>query len=125
MSRSQRTKGHNAERALAATLRDAFPAFADQIKRGWQTRLGCDDPDVCGLPGFWLESKVGARIAIHAALRQAKAGAKGRAMPMAVCRYDRGQSFCVIELSDMIRVLRAAYGFAPALLTVPAPEAAE
>ena len=72
MGGSQRRKGARGERELAAALRAAMPELADGIRRGWQSRLGTDDPDVCGLPGFWLEHKTGKQPNMRAAFRQAR-----------------------------------------------------
>lgn len=125
MSKASRDKGKRGERALAAALREAFPVFADRIKRGWQTRFASDDPDICGLPGFWIECKVGARVMPFAALQQAEADRGPYDIALAVCKYDRGKPFCTIALDDMVRVLRAAYGFDPALPTLQPEKAAE
>ena len=113
--RGRRQKGQRGERALATLLRIAFPSFAESIKRGWQSRVGCDDPDVCGLPGIWLEAKTGKLPNPRQALAQATADAAGRAIPMAVIRDDRKPPFVVLPLADMLTILSAAYGFSPPL----------
>lgn len=111
MSKASRDKGKRGERALATRLRDALPEFADGIKRGWQTRSGCDDADVCGLPGFWIESKCGILPNPRAALAQASADSKGRGIPLACIQDDRSRDrFVVLTLTDMLRILRSAYG---------------
>lgn len=110
MSRLSRTKGRAAEQKLARLFRETFPKFAAEIKRGWQTRVGCDDPDVCGLPGFWVESKHGIQPNVRAALRQAADAAAGRAIPLAVIRDNRKDAFVALPLTGFLRVLRAAYG---------------
>lgn len=130
MGKASREKGKRGERELASALREAFPAFADSIKRGWQTRIGCDDPDVCGLPGFWLEHKSGLRPNIRAAYKQARADSKkkvrnARCIPMAVIQDDFARDrLCIVGFEDMIRILRAAYGFDP-VLSLFVGEAAE
>ncbi len=129
MSKASRDKGKRGERALAAMLRESFPAFADNIRRGWQTRLGCDDPDVCGLPGFWLEHKSGQQPNMRAAFRQARTECKRKQptpIPMAVIQDDHARErMCVVGLEDMVRILRAAYGFDEALNTGILAEVAE
>ncbi len=122
--RRSRTKGKRGERELAKLLRETFPSFAESIRRGWQARVGCDDPDVCGLPGFWLEAKTGKMPNPRAALQQARQDAAGRAIPLAVIRDDRKPAFVVLDLADMLTILRAAYGIAPflPLKAVPAPD---
>lgn len=126
MTAAQRDKGKRGERALARRLRESFPELAESIKRGWQTRVGCDDPDVCGLSGFWIESKIGKKPNPRAAYAQAHEDAKGRAIPLAVVRDDRAHdALCTLSLTDLIRVLRSAYGFDPPLIAQLAKDAAE
>jgi hypothetical protein len=112
-------KGKRGEQLLAAYLRARFPTLA--FRRGWQSRQGDDDPDVVGLPGVWLESKCGACPNPRRALAQATADAAGRAIPVAVIRDDRRPPFVVLSLDHFARIMGAAYGIEPALVT----EAAE
>lgn len=113
--RGRRQKGKRGERKLATALREAFPSFAQDIRRGWQSRQGDDDPDVLGLPGFWLECKTGKMPNPRAALGQATLDAQGRAIPMAVIQDDRRPPFVALSLRDMVTVLQAAYGLIPPL----------
>lgn len=115
MGAAQRAKGKRGERKLATALREAFPTFASDIRRGWQSRQGDDDPDVMGLPGFWLEVKTGKMPNPRAALAQATLDAQERAIPMAVIQDDRRPAFVALSLRDMITVLKAAYGMIPPL----------
>lgn len=93
-----------------------MPEIAPAIRRGLQNRQGADDPDICGLPGFWLEHKCGKQPNIRAALKQAATAAKGRAMPCAVIQDDRARDRLVcLHLTDFLRVLRSAYGYCPPL----------
>lgn len=109
--RASRVKGRRGEQAVATILRQAFPAIADLIRRGWQSRVGCDDPDVCGLPGFWIECKTGRQPNMRAAYKQAVLAAKGRAFPIAVVQDDYAKDrMVVIGFQDFLRILRAAYG---------------
>lgn len=101
---------------MATFLREAMPEIADAIRRGWQSRMGHDDPDVCGLPGFWVECKTGRQPNMRAAYKQAKADAKGRAFPVAVIQDDYARErMCVLGLGDFLRILRSAYGYAEPL----------
>lgn len=112
----RRRKGHSAERKCASILRSHLPEIASEIRRGLQNRLGGDAPDVAGLPGFWPEHKCGKQPNIRAALRQAKMGAKGRAMPVAIIQDDRARDRLVcLHLTDFVRVLQSAYGYRPPL----------
>ena len=114
--RSCRRKGHNGERKLAQILRASMPEIASEIRRAIQSRMGCEDPDVCGLPGFWLEHKQGKQPNIRAAMKQATKDAKGRAFPAAVIQDDHARHRLVcMHLTDFLRVLRAAYGYTPPL----------
>lgn len=110
--RASRRKGRRGEQNVATLLREGMPEIADSIRRGWQSRLGCDQPDVCGLPGFWIEVKTGKLPNIRAAYKQATADAKGRAFPLAIIQDDYARDrMCVLGLSDFLRILRAAYGY--------------
>ena len=58
-SRSQigkrnRANGKTWERQVASDLRAVFGA---QVRRGWQSRQGADEPDVTGIPHLWVECK--------------------------------------------------------------------
>ena len=119
--RRSRTKGKRGEQELARLLRETFPHFAESIRRGWQSRVGCDDPDVCGLPGFWIECKTGKQPNVRAALAQARADSGERAIPIAVIRDDRRPAFVALDLVDLLAILRAAYGLAPFLPVKPPP----
>jgi hypothetical protein len=126
VSIAQRRKGRAGEQKLARILRAELPEIAEAIRRGQQSRVGSDDPDVCGLPLFWVEHKCGKLPNIRAALEQAHRGAKGRAMPLAVVQDDRARDRLVcLHLTDFLRVLRAAYGYTPPLCAVLAREVAE
>lgn len=105
MGKSQRQKGKRGERATAAELREALPAYADIIRRGWQTRQGDDDSDVI-LPGYWPEVKTGKQPNIRAALKQAVEDSKGRGIPLAIIRDDRKEPICALRWSDMLQLLK-------------------
>ncbi len=109
--RACRRKGRRGEQELVRILRESMPEIADSLRRGWQSRMGCDDPDVCGLPGFWIEHKAGKQPGMRQAYKQALDACKGRAFPLAVIQDDYARDrLCVIGLRDFLRVLRAAYG---------------
>ncbi len=109
---ASRRKGRRGEQEVARILREGLPEIADTIRRGWQSRVGCDDPDVCGVPGFWTEVKTGKQPNMRAAYKQALSAAKGRAFALAVIQDDRARDrLCVVGLKDFLRILRAAYGY--------------
>jgi hypothetical protein len=114
--RASRNKGRRGEQDVARILREGLPEIADTLRRGWQSRFGSDEPDVLGLPGFWLEHKCGRQPNIRAAFKQAVSAAKGRAFPLAVIQDDHARErMCVLGLQDLLRILRAAYGYTPPL----------
>ena len=105
MSKSQRNKGHNWEREVAARFRRIF---GDRVKRGWQTRQGNDAPDVDGTP-FWVECKVGACPNIYAAMDQADAAlskAGDVRAPLAVIKRDRRFPLAVMYLGDFLDLVQ-------------------
>lgn len=114
--RSKR-KGRLGEQQLARILREAFPEFAAAIKRSIQSRGGGKEgADVVGLPGFHLEHKQGQKPNMRAAYAQAVSDSQGKGFPMAVVQFDHARDrLCVLSLSDMLRILRAAYGHTPPL----------
>ncbi len=110
---ARRAKGHAGERALAAKLREAFPELAGGIKRGLQAqRGGLDNCDVQGLPGFHIEHKHQKKPNMKAAYEQAVRDANGKGFPLAVVQFDGARErLCVLGLTDLCRILRAAYGY--------------
>lgn len=111
MGKSQRSKGKRGERLLAEELRQMFPEYAESIRRGWQSRLGDDDPDVI-FPGCWFEHKFGALPNPRGALAQATKECKGRGLPIAVIRDNRKPPFAVMWLGDFLPLLRKSMGLA-------------
>lgn len=110
-------KGKLGERQLARTLREQFPEHAASIRRSIQSRGGGKEgADVVGLPGFHIEHKQGAKPNLRAAYEQAVRDSQGKGFPLAVAQFDRApERLCVIGLSDLCRILRAAYGYTPPL----------
>jgi hypothetical protein len=109
---ARRRKGHVGERQLATKLREAFPEFAAAIKRGLQAQTGGrSNCDVQGLPGFHIEHKSQKKPNMKAAYEQAVRDADGKGFPLAVVQCDNARErLCVIGLTDLCRILRAAYG---------------
>lgn len=101
MSAYQRNKGHNWERAVATKLREqVFTDCPDQVKRGWQTRKGTDDPDVVS-PAFSVECKIGKVIPMAHAIRQAKATAGGKYWLVAA-KVDRQPATVTMDLDAFL-----------------------
>jgi hypothetical protein len=106
MGKREREKGRRGEQELARIFRSRLPRLAERIKRGWQTRLGSDDPDVNGLP-WWVECKVGKAPNILAALRQADKASDGR--PSVACtKKDYGEWLVTLRLSDWLDMIAPA-----------------
>lgn len=111
MGRAQRAKGCRGERATAQDIRETFPEIAETVRRGWQTRLGGDAPDVI-VPdelGLWIENKCGKQPNIRQALVQAVTESKGRGIPIAVVRDDRKDPTVTLLWSDFLRILRERF----------------
>lgn len=108
MGRFGRQKGKRGERATATDYRDMFPELASRIKRGWQTREGDDDPDICGVPGWWTENKTLAKFNTSP-LDQAARDAKERGEPLAVIRANRKEPIAMLKWRTFLRMLRLVY----------------
>lgn len=76
------------------------PIF-DEVRRGWQSREGTDEPDVIAGP-YWHEVKRQKQPNIRAALRQAVADTDGRT-PIAWTKADRGEWLVTMRAEDFLR----------------------
>ena len=107
MGRPSLDKGKRGEREVAAILR---AAGFDAVRRGWQSRAGSDDPDVIGLPGFWIEVGLGRTIKPRAKLAQAVEASAGKhgVVPVAVTRGARRSDEWVVTMTlfDLIGIAR-------------------
>jgi hypothetical protein len=104
MGKSQRTKGHAWERAVAIHFRELYP----EAKRGVdQSQAGGHSPDVDETP-FWIECKVGARPNLMAALRQAEArkNKSDRRPSLVAAKQDREEPTVTMRLVDFMRLLK-------------------
>ena len=88
--------------------------FKGDIRRGWQSREGDDEPDVVGVPNFWIECKRQKRTNFRAALRQAQDASPEHLLPLAICRDDPGdgtastesRTYAVMYLKDFEALLK-------------------
>jgi hypothetical protein len=108
MGRMQREKGKRWEREVAGYLRDIF---GEKVCRGWQARLGSDDPDVKNVPRQWVECKHDNGISVHAAMVQAitemgKSRASPDTWPVVYFKRDRTEPLAVMRLKDFLDLLR-------------------
>lgn len=106
VGRLSKRKGSKWERDLA----HFFAKLLDlDVKRGLgQARAAGEVPDVNGVPGLWVEAKVGKQTNPRAALAQATkahndpkapVGAADR-MPIAICKDDGEAPFVMMHLDD-------------------------
>jgi hypothetical protein len=107
MPKLSRTKGKAWEQAVARMLREAMPSAAEQIRRGWQSRKGDDDPDVIA-PQLSVECKHRKAPVVRAALEQAVRTANTGTWPIAVCRWHgqaAGDAVAAMRLEDLLELL--------------------
>ena len=110
--RRSRNKGKRWEQDVARIMRDIFGP--DEIRRGWQSREGDDEPDIVGVPEFWVECKRQKRSNFRAALKQAKDACTDDRMPLAICRDDPGdgtastdsRTYAIMYFKDFEKFLR-------------------
>lgn len=97
IGKSSKRKGRAFEQKIARELRELLPAF--EVKRGWQSRDGDEDPDVvCG--DYWFECKDRKVECSKAALEQAELATDGR-LPIAVTKLPRKQPVVTMRLRTL------------------------
>lgn len=100
MGKSQRDKGATWEREVANRIRErtGWPT-----KRGLgQARSGGEVADVDGLPGWWIECKVGAHPPTTKALEQAEAASPPGTKCVAIVKKDRHEPMAVFRLGSAV-----------------------
>lgn len=105
---TSKNKGKRGERWLATRLREAFPHYAADVRRGWQTRSGKDAADVEGIPGVHFECKNTKRPNPMAALRQAIEDCRKGNIPIAVLLQSRSYPVAILPFEDLLKLLVAA-----------------
>lgn len=104
-----RRKGHGFEREVARRFRDIMPDAAENIRRGWQSRYGHDEPDVI-VPFFTVECKAQKQPNIRAALAQAEENNKeGLRWPAAICKSNRQEPTVTMRLDDWLELVKQWY----------------
>ena len=99
MSKSQRDKGHNWERAVVHMLRDRGYEASRNLT---QTRDSGGDIIV----GRWLfECKRYAKIAVYAWLDQAKKSAGEQHTPVVVAKADHKEPIVIMRLDDFLNLM--------------------
>lgn len=110
MGKSQRDKGKRGERATANEIKLRMPDLAADVRRGWQSRQGDDDPDVLGLPGWWVEVKHGKSyksVLMERLLAQAvgDSGSGADGTPVVVVRPDRKEPYALLRWNDLLNLI--------------------
>ena len=111
MGASQRRKGHNFERLIAAKIRE----IGVETRRGNQTWRAdplaekiTKEPDiVCGPPldDVWIECKCGARPNVWTAMGQAVSDAPPGQTPIVIAHRDRGRTLVCYEIEDWLELI--------------------
>lgn len=122
MGKRSREKGAEHERETATALRVVWP----NARRGLaQARNAREQPDVDGTP-YWIECKVGKRVNIIAAMRQAEAARVDEIVlraPIVVSRLDKEKSLVTMRLEDFLdlstKAARADAVVGEAIVSVP------
>ena len=99
MGKSQRNKGHNWEREVVNLLKDKGIPAARNLT---QTR---DSGSDISLPGWMLECKRYAKIAVCTWLEQAIKSAKENQVPVVIAKADRKEAMAIMRLSDFINIM--------------------
>jgi len=101
VGKSQRTKGASFERDIVHVLQDALGI---QVERNLnQTRDGGGD---INLPGYLVECKRRAGIAVYDWLDQATRAANPAQKPLVIARADRRESIIIMRLDDFLPLLK-------------------
>ena len=104
MGLKSRVKGKVFERVVARILREAFPEYAESIRRSDQGH-GAADCDVTGLPGLWFECEDAASPNPAGKLAQAIGDAPSGRMPIAVTHKKGARRIkASLRLSDLVRI---------------------
>lgn len=107
VGKAQRLKGANWERDVARLFLEAMPECGARRAIG-QYRGGAEAPDVL-VPGlFWVECKVGKAPPLMRALHQALDDMPtGQGLTaLAVVKQDRRRPVALLELDDLLDILR-------------------
>lgn len=109
---SAKQKGRTLQNKVRDMLMEAFPELEEGDVRG--TAMGQSGEDVQLSPAarrlipYQIECKNKARSQLHTYFDQAKT--HGNHTPMVITKMDRKEILAVVELSEFIRLLKAAQG---------------
>ena len=102
MAINSKRKGNEAERELAAILRE----YGYQARRGVQFCGLNGDADVIGLQGVHIEVKRVEHLNIHEAMKQSIRDAREGEKPIVAHRRNRGEWMITMRLDDFIELYR-------------------
>jgi len=100
MGKMQRTKGAAFERDIVLDLRSR--GYAGAKRNLEQTRSGGGDID---LPGYMVECKRYANIAVYAWLEQCVAAAREEQIPVVVARGDNKKAIAILYWDDFMGMM--------------------
>ncbi len=102
MGRAQRDRGARFERETVALARAAGFEDATRTSDGRHQRTR---GDIAGIPGVSVECKRTEKFSIRAAWQQANDQC-GDALPVVATRWDGGPPLAVLELSELLALLK-------------------
>ena len=100
MSASERRKGAQYEREVAARLRKSLGIDAMRsapLQAGDPTAA----PDVQSIRGIWIEAKRRKKIAVASWVDKARSECPQEDIPLVIMREDAGESLVVVSLDDL------------------------
>jgi len=100
MGKMQRTKGATFERDIVLDLRAR--GYSGAKRNLEQTRSGGGDID---LPGYMIECKRYAKIAVYTWLEQCVAAAREEQIPVVVARADNEKAIAILYWDDFLGML--------------------
>jgi hypothetical protein len=100
MGKMQRTKGATFEREIVRDL--VSRGFSDAKRNLEQTREGGGDID---LPGYMIECKRYANIAVYTWLEQCVAAAREEQIPIVVARADNKKTIVILHWEDFMGMM--------------------
>ena len=110
MGKYQRDKGARFEREIANQLK---LVFGPRTKRSSGQCFSGDTRADVDCPKIWVECKVGKKPNIKTALEQAEEARDSNGstkLCVAVCKWDRQETFATMRLSEFLQILELAYG---------------
>lgn len=105
---SSTRKGKAGEEELCGILAVEL-SLAVELRRGEQAFGSHHEPDVCGVPGWWIEAKRAERPSFGKWIRQLIrdiTSARSKSLPLLCWRPNRGSWWAVLRLTDWCALVR-------------------